>query len=140
MFQFTPKCCDALNNIATYHYQSLQKEPTQTFMALSKHLAEHPDLFPRILDELFRRVLFEDCTNQWPLSRPIFSIILVYQQAFNTIKEEMLANQLPDHRNDLIVAFDSLMKEISPSLDLRMRDKFTQNLALFKQEVKSWIC
>lgn len=39
--------------------------------AIAEHLRQRPDLFPQVLSTLFEIVLFEDCTNQWSLSRPM---------------------------------------------------------------------
>ena len=39
--------------------------------AIAEHLRQRPELFPQILSTLFEIVLFEDCTNQWSLSRPM---------------------------------------------------------------------
>ena len=38
-----------------------------------------PSLLPEILRTLFEIVLFEECSNQWSLSRPMLSLILVRQ-------------------------------------------------------------
>jgi hypothetical protein len=39
--------------------------------AIGEHLRQRPELLPQILSTLFEIVLFEDCTNQWSLSRPM---------------------------------------------------------------------
>lgn len=39
--------------------------------AIAEHLRQRPELLPQILSTLFEIVLFEDCTNQWSLSRPM---------------------------------------------------------------------
>ena len=47
---------------------------------MAEHLRARPDLLPTLLTSLFEIVLFEDCTNQWSLSRPMLSLILVNEQ------------------------------------------------------------
>ncbi len=49
--------------------------------AFAEHLRQRPELLPTLLTTLFEIVLFEDCTNQWSLSRPMLSLILVNEQA-----------------------------------------------------------
>ncbi len=39
----------------------------------------------------------------------------------------------------LATAFDELMLEILPNLETRNRDKFTQNLTLFKHTIKQFM-
>ncbi len=49
--------------------------------AFAEHLRQRPELLPTLLTTLFEIVLFDDCTNQWSLSRPMLSLILVNEQA-----------------------------------------------------------
>ena len=49
--------------------------------AFADHLRQRPELLPNLLTTLFELVLFEECTNQWSLSRPMLSLILLNEQA-----------------------------------------------------------
>jgi hypothetical protein len=49
--------------------------------AIGEHLRQRPELLPQILSTLFEIVLFEDCTNQWSLSRPM----LRWRGAFHSV-------------------------------------------------------
>ena len=49
--------------------------------AIGEHLRQRPELFPNILSTLFEIALFENCTNQWSLSRPMLPLILLNEQA-----------------------------------------------------------
>lgn len=42
-------------------------------------------LTKQILKTLFEIVLFEDCGNQWSLSRPMLSLILISEQVMSFI-------------------------------------------------------
>ena len=53
--------------------------------AIAEHLRQRPELLPTLLTTLFEIVLFDDCTNQWSLSRPMLSLILVNEQARSII-------------------------------------------------------
>ena len=48
--------------------------------AIGEHLRQRPELFPSILSTLFEIALFENCTNQWSLSRPMLPLILLNEQ------------------------------------------------------------
>jgi len=57
---------------------------TQVVMqAIGEHLRQRPELLPQTLSTLFEVVLFEDCTNQWSMSRPMLSLILLNEQIYN---------------------------------------------------------
>ncbi|GBG80488.1 hypothetical protein CBR_g30950 [Chara braunii] len=48
-----------------------------------------------ILKTLFEMVLFEECTNQWALSRPMLSLILINEQIFSTLSGQIISAQMP---------------------------------------------
>jgi exportin-7 len=47
---------------------------------MQEHLRQAPGLLPEILKSLFEIILFEENSNQWSLSRPMLSLILVNEQ------------------------------------------------------------
>jgi exportin-7 len=44
---------------------------------MQEHLRQQPALLPEILRSLFEIILFEENSNQWSLSRPMLSLILI---------------------------------------------------------------
>ncbi|KAJ6307486.1 hypothetical protein OIU76_017309 [Salix suchowensis] len=95
-----------------------------------------PNLFPEILKTLFEIVLFEDCGNQWSLSRPMLSLTIISEQIFSDLKAQILASQPVDQHQRLALCFDKLMADVTRSLDSKNRDKFTQNLTVFRHEFR----
>lgn len=81
--------------------------------AISEHLRRRPELLPQTLSTLFEIVLFEDCSNQWSLSRPMLSLILLNEQIYHELKHRIVASQpvraaglvlsleIHDHTNDM---------------------------------------
>ena len=61
--------------------------------AIGEHLRQRPELFPAILTTLFEIVLFEDCSNQWSLSRPMLSLILINEQIYAALRQQIIASQ-----------------------------------------------
>jgi exportin-7 len=57
---------------------------------MAEHVRAVPQLFPELLRTLFEIVLFEECSNQWSLSRPMLSLILVNEQIYNDLKVRAL--------------------------------------------------
>ena len=78
------QCAAALDNLAGYYFRHMPggEEPNAAGAAIAEHLRAQPDLFPRALHTLFEIVLFEDCSNQWSLSRPMLSLILVSEPVY----------------------------------------------------------
>ncbi|XP_044460549.1 exportin-7-like isoform X1 [Mangifera indica] len=133
------QCASSVDNLAAFYFNNITmgEAPTlPTAINLARHIAECPNLFPEILKTLFEIVLFEDCGNQWSLSRPMLSLILISEQIFADLKAQILASQPVDQHQRLSVCFDKLMADVTRSLDSKNRDKFTQNLTVFRHEFR----
>ncbi|XP_031268585.1 exportin-7-A-like [Pistacia vera] len=133
------QCASSVDNLAAFYFNNITmgEAPTlPTAINLARHIAECPNLFPEILKTLFEIVLFEDCGNQWSLSRPMLSLILISEQIFSDLKAQILASQPVDQHQRLSVCFDKLMADVTRSLDSKNRDKFTQNLTVFRHEFR----
>lgn len=133
------QCASAVDSLAAFYFDNITMGEAPTSPAainLARHIADCPRLFPEILKTLFEIVLFEDCGNQWSLSRPMLSLILVGEQIFTDLKAQILASQPADQHQRLSLCFDKLMVDVTRSLDSKNRDKFTQNLTLFRNEFR----
>ncbi|XP_039036143.1 exportin-7-like isoform X2 [Hibiscus syriacus] len=133
------QCAAAVDNLAAFYFNNITMGEAPTSPAavkLSQHIADCPSLFPQILKTLFEIVLFEDCGNQWSLSRPMLSLILISEQIFADLKAQILASQPMDQHQRRSVCFDKLMQDVTQSLDSKNRDKFTQNLTVFRHEFR----
>ncbi|KAK4410871.1 Exportin-7-B [Sesamum angolense] len=133
------QCASAIDNLAAFYFNNITmgEAPTSVPAAnLARHIAECPAVLPEILKTLFEIVLFEDCSNQWSLSRPMLSLILINEQMFTDLKAHILASQPVDQHQRLISCFDKLMSDITRGLDSKNRDKFTQNLTIFRHDFR----
>ncbi|XP_024018068.1 exportin-7 isoform X3 [Morus notabilis] len=133
------QCASAVDNLAAFYFNNItmgEAPTTPAAINLSRHIADCPKLFPEILKTLFEIVLFEDCGNQWSLSRPMLSLILISEQIFSDLKVQILASQPVDQHQRLFSCFDKLMADVTRSLDSKNRDKFTQNLTVFRHEFR----
>ncbi|KAL0425403.1 UNVERIFIED_CONTAM: Exportin-7-B, partial [Sesamum radiatum] len=133
------QCASAIDNLAAFYFNNITmgEAPTSAPAAnLARHIAECPAVLPEILKTLFEIVLFEDCSNQWSLSRPMLSLILINEQMFTDLKAHILASQPVDQHQRLISCFDKLMSDITRGLDSKNRDKFTQNLTIFRHDFR----
>ncbi|KAL2536815.1 ARM repeat superfamily protein [Forsythia ovata] len=120
------QCASAIDNLAAFYFLNITMGEAPTSPAainLASHIAECPSLLPEILKTLFEIVLFEDCGNQWNLSRPMLSLILISEQPV-------------DQHQRLALCFDKLMTDVVRSLDSKNRDKFTQNLTIFRHDFR----
>lgn len=92
--------CSAIDHLLTFYYKHCmsitpqqQQQPVpalyqmypwlnrqKTAERLHMHLQKNPNLFPRILAQLFNLILYEECGNQWSVSRTMLALIITHQQ------------------------------------------------------------
>jgi exportin-7 len=104
---------------------------------MDAHVRAAPHLLPELLRALFEAVLFEECANQWSLSRPMLSLILVNEAVYADLKRQIILAQPPERQAHLAACLDKLMADVGRSLDAKNRDKFTQNLTIVRHEYRS---
>jgi exportin-7 len=66
---------------ATFPTKKMRQLELETNMFLEV-TERHPEILQRILSTLLNVVIFEDCKNQWSMSRPLFVLILLYEDYF----------------------------------------------------------
>ena len=133
------QCASSIDNLAGYYFKHKADgiKPNETGAQLSAHLAKHQDLLPRLLRTLLDAVLFEECSNQWSLSRPLLTLILCTEPIYADIRRQVIAAQPADCRELVSRSLDRLMDNVNRNLDAKNRDKFTQNVTLVRHEIKS---
>ncbi|KAK9156564.1 hypothetical protein Scep_003138 [Stephania cephalantha] len=133
------QCASSIDSLAAYYFNQItvgEAPASPASVNLARHVAECPSLFPEILKTLFEIVLFEDYGNQWSLSRPMLSLILINEQMFTDLKAQILASQPVEQQQRLVLCFENLMADVTRSLDTKNRDKFTQNLTIFRHDFR----
>jgi exportin-7 len=95
------------------------------------------DIFYTLLDSLFRIVLFTESGNQWSLSKPILSLMLADQAAFEQLKTFYVDTQTvnAEAKAEMVAAFQQLVHEIRPNLEQGNRDRFSQHVSQFRTSV-----
>lgn len=89
----------------------------------------------QLLATVLNVIIFEDCCNQWSMSRPLLGLILLNEEQFSRIRGEMIAQQPRDKQAQLADWFNGLMASIEPNLLTKNRDRFTQNLSVFRRDI-----
>lgn len=135
------QCAAAIDNLAVFYFSAANptvgETPAPGAEALARHISAQPALFPDMLRTLFDIVLFEDCANQWSLSRPMLSLILVNEQIYGELKAQITQTLPPAKRDKMEGCFEKLMADVTRSLEARNRDRFTQNLTVFRHDAKA---
>ncbi|OAD70386.1 hypothetical protein PHYBLDRAFT_188120 [Phycomyces blakesleeanus NRRL 1555(-)] len=102
---------------------------------LMGYLVQFPQVLPSLFATLFGLILFDDNTEQWSLSRPLYSIMLLQKEYAIKYTSEVINRQLPERREFVAKALNNLMDGINWSLCVKDRERFSQNVSAFKREL-----
>lgn len=134
--QICTQCCTSLDYLMTFTIVGLSKtKKDPAAVSLSQHFALNQDFLGQTLHYLFNLVMFEDCKNQWSVSRPLLGLLILQPAQFEAVRGKLIAS-LPSHKQPTYVTyFTALMTGVEENLTTKNRDKFTQNLAVFRRYI-----
>mmetsp|Transcript_3867 Transcript_3867/g.5404 ORF Transcript_3867/g.5404 Transcript_3867/m.5404 type:complete len:1062 (+) Transcript_3867:120-3305(+) len=133
-------CCVCLDKLVSYSLSTNAKgKDVASVNLMKRHVAESAEMMCSLMSGLLRKILFEECPNLWSLSRPLLSLILLHTEFFTKLQAQLIELQPADVRPQLQKNFTELMTEVQSNLEYTNRDKFSQNLNAFVQEIKKYI-
>ncbi|EPR58512.1 importin-beta N-terminal domain-containing protein, partial [Toxoplasma gondii TgCatPRC2] len=129
------QCCSTIDNFVTFFYQHLNS-PDAEGQAVRVFLESQPQSLKRILQLMFQLVITGEFTSVWSMSRPLLGLILLQEQEFLTIKQQLLEQQSKEKKSKLEGFFGDLMSDVDSSLENKNKDQFTRNLYQFSSHVR----
>ena len=132
-------CSSAIDHLATYVFEKSHLDPAKDpYAAKVKQLKDlNQNIYYKLLDSLFRIVLFTESGNEWSLSKPILSLMLADQASFERLKKYYLDTQAisAEAQAQMAAAFAALTTEIRPNLEQGNRDRFSQHISQFRTTI-----
>ncbi|KAH0518485.1 Exportin-7 [Microtus ochrogaster] len=140
-------CCSCLDHIVTYLFKQLSRSTKKRATPLNREsdcflhiMQQHPAMIQqarnlRMLSTVLNIIIFEDCRNQWSMSRPLLGLILLNEKYFSDLRNSIVNSQPPEKQQAMHLCFENLMEGIERNLLTKNRDRFTQNLSAFRREV-----
>ena len=84
-------------------------------------------------------LLYASHANHWAVTRPILSLLLASEVAFNEYQNQLIATQSIENQEKLREEFSKLTSDIQRSLETTNRDRFTQKLTMFRLNVRQFL-
>ena len=134
----TVYCASTIDHLASYQFRVARRNKPEA-VALTQHLASCPNIFSEFLTMLFRKLIFEGSDSYWSLSRPVLSIILADEQAYENTKSYLAATQPPQNHPLMQKEFEKLLANIDRNLEPTNRDRFTQCMTAMRNEMKKFL-
>ncbi|CAB3261177.1 unnamed protein product [Arctia plantaginis] len=139
-------CCATLDHIVTYLFKQLVQKssnkvpnprhpPPEASNMFIQVLQRRPEIMQQLLATVLNVIMFEEGCNQWSMSRPLLGLILLNEEQFARIRQDMIAQQPREKQAQLAHWFNGLMAGIEPNLLTKNRDRFTQNLSMFRRDI-----
>jgi len=137
-------CCATLDHIVTYLFKKVtnkgkkSRNSNQTSPdndSLVTVVKMRPEILQQMLQTVLNIIMFEDCRNQWSMSRPLLGLILLNEDYFQNLRDQVISSQPSDKRGSMMTWFDNLMEGIERNLLTKNRDRFTQNLSVFRRDI-----
>lgn len=129
-------CCATLDHIVTYLFKWISKSNkkggnnntigaagTREGEACLKVLDMHPEILQQMLSTILNIIMFEDCRNQWSMSRPLLGLILLNEEYFQSLRSQIIQSQALDKQPSMALWFDNLMEGIERNLLTKNRDR-----------------
>ncbi|GAU92882.1 hypothetical protein RvY_04905-2 [Ramazzottius varieornatus] len=134
--------CQTLDNVVTALFKELQRRqkhpeqatPESRSSALQVYEMQ-PQRYQQLLASLLRIVMFEDGRNQWNYSRPLLVLILLCDRHFQELQPRIVASYPEEKRPQVQHCFLTLMDGVDSTLSNKTRDRFTNNLSIFRREL-----
>ncbi|KAJ8388632.1 hypothetical protein AAFF_G00131970 [Aldrovandia affinis] len=135
-------CCSSLDHIVTYLFKQLSRSTKKRAAPIGQEsdrflhiMQQHPEMIQQMLSTVLNIIIFEDCRNQWSMSRPLLGLILLNEKYFADLRNSIVNSQPPEKQQAMHLCFENLMEGIERNLLTKNRDRFTQNLSVFRREV-----
>jgi len=136
-------CCTTLDHIVSYIFRELTVKNKKSRNdiggnsgdALLRVIEMNPQLLQQLLSTVLNIIMFEDCRNQWSMSRPLLGLILLNEEYFQQLRNSIIQTQPMEKQTTMVQWFDGLMDGIERNLMTKNRDRFTQNLSIFRRDV-----
>merc|ERR1719468_299199 len=137
-------CCATLDHIVTYLFKKVTNKGKKSRSSgqanpdsdsLVTVVKMRPEILQQMLQTVLNIIMFEDCRNQWSMSRPLLGLILLNEDYFKNLRDQVISSQPSDKRGSMMTWFDNLMEGIERNLLTKNRDRFTQNLSVFRRAI-----
>merc|ERR1712093_695350 len=127
-----------VDNVVTYFYShGLEKTVTPEGQRVRNFMQQQPACLNKILQLMLQLVMSGEFNSTWSISRPLMGLILIHENDFVALKEQIIASQIEEKRQKLRGFFDELMAGVENNLSTKNKDHFTRNLYNFAQVVRT---
>ncbi|XP_026679355.1 exportin-7-B [Diaphorina citri] len=125
-------CCATLDHIVTYLFKQITNK--------GKKKSGRPGASPTGTDMFLLQKSYKASVLECTKKVYIIRLYLLYSSQkygkyFNQLRENIVRGQPPDKQASMVQWFENLMNSIERNLLTKNRDRFTQNLSMFRRDI-----
>jgi exportin-7 len=128
----------ARKNTGTHHTFTYGRKPSEEHQGIQRTLQERPSVFTELLTAVLEVVMTEDTNYMWTLSKPLLGLIIISEQQYEQLRVNLINTLTHDPERSAAYhsAFELMMKNITRSMDIKNKDRFTKNFSDFRLTFK----
>ena len=92
-------------------------------LQLIRLMEVRPELLQQMLSSILNIVMFEECRNQYSMSRPLLGLILLNEEYFGQLRQSIIRSQPVDKQGLMAQWFENLMDGIERNVTAKNRDR-----------------
>jgi exportin-7 len=129
----------AQKNTETHHAFAYGRKNSEEHQGIQRTLQERPGVFTELLKAVLEVVMTEDTNYMWTLSKPLLGLIIISEHQYEQLRVSLInaLTQDPERSAAYHSAFELLMKNITRSMDIKNKDRFTKNFSDFRLAITS---
>lgn len=104
------------------HLGRPQVNPEHNAMFLEV-MQRRPEILQQLLTTILNVIMFDECRNQWSMSRPLLGLILLNEEHFRRLRASIVAVQPREQQAAMDLCFTKLMDGVERNLLTKNKDK-----------------
>lgn len=133
--EIVSSCNTSIGRIVKYYLTRKDQEGPEGD-AIRLRLETNTPALKKLLNIIFQTIVGGEF--YYNLSETLFYLIVLFNDEFNKIQEQLILQQIPERRTKLKWHFDDLMTNVSISLSDANKSQFSSNLYVFAGVVRSF--
>ena len=131
-------CSRILTRVASYLYLNQYKN-TPTIANIKRIIVAQPNFWSVVLTSVLNAFVFGAASTLWELSKPIYAVCLVDQQAFRQYIKAVSENQDSIVQMQLMEDSNNLMSSLDYAMSKQSMDKFSKMAVAWRRQYLSYM-
>ncbi|KAJ3447451.1 exportin [Anaeramoeba flamelloides] len=137
-------CFSAINSLLEFYFKNYDnkflknEKKIQLSTIIHDIFKQNSNLLPYILSILMNFVIFEFRYDDSNISYPLLPLLLICEEHFVNYRNQIINRAEQNEQEQILVIFENFTDEIQPNLENSNRNKFSEKLNTFRNEIRKF--